>query len=192
MKKLTLSLLAGFLALAGTQVQAHTGDALALNIALSQLKTAPITNVINWKVGEYQELKIEAMGMELGNMKKYVASEQGNNIWLNQDISGGMIGEQKVEALMDRATGQILEMKQNGKKVDVPNDPIEIIDQETTTVTVPAGTFDVIHITAKSKDIKKLELWANPRDIALDGGAKMFIDSGMLPMTLLLTGFGGR
>lgn len=193
MKNLTLSLLAGLMAFAGAQAQAKDASDLAREIALANIHASrQVANAINWKVGEYTNYNIEAMGMTLGEMKKYVASEVGNNIWLNQDMSGGMIGNQKVEVLMDRATGQVLEMKQNGNKVDVPNDPIELIDQESTSITVPAGTFDVIHITAKSKQAKKIELWANPRDIALDGGAQMFIDSGMLPMTLKLTSFGGR
>lgn len=193
MKKLILSLVAGVMAFAGSQAQAKTGAELALDIAVATIQAdRQINNLINWKVGEFTDYNIEAMGMELGKMKKYVASEVGNNIWMNQDMSGGMIGEQKVEVLMDRANGQILEMKQNGKKVEVPNDPIELIDQESTTITVPAGTFDVIHITAKSKQAKKIEVWANPRDIALDGGAQMYIESGFLPMTLKLTAFGGR
>lgn len=196
MKKLTLSLLAGILALAGAHAQAKDASEVARDIVLANIRASVagemhINNLINWKVGEYTEYNVEAMGMPLGTMKKYVASEQGNNIWLNSDVA--MMGQnQKVEALMDRATGQVLEMRQDGKKVDVPNDPIELVDQESTTITVPAGTFEVIHITAKSKQAKKIELWANPRDIALDGGAQMYIESGMFPMTLKLTKFGGR
>lgn len=195
MKKLTLSLLAGILALAGS-AQAKDASEIARELVIANLQASAageihINNVINWKVGEYTEYSLEIMGMPGGTMKKYVASEVGNNIWLNSDVD--MMGQkQNVEALMDRANGQILEMKQNGKKVDVPNDPVEIIDQEATSVTVPAGTFEVIHITAKSKQIKKLEVWANPRDIALDGAAQMMVDSGMFPMTLKLTKFGGR
>jgi hypothetical protein len=193
MKKLTLSLLAGLLALAGAQAQAMDNAQLVRNIALASLAgEVQINNLINWKVGEYTNYNIEAMGMPLGTMKKYVASEQGNNIWLNQDMEGQMLGNHKVEVLMDRATGQVLEMKQDGKKAEVPNDPIEMISQDATQITVPAGTFEVIHVVAKSKQIKKLEVWANPRDIALDGGAQMTVDSGMFPMTLKLTSFGGR
>ncbi len=197
MKKLALTVLGAVMALAGNNGYAKSQSELALEVAMANLQASAaqeigINNMINWKVGEYTDYNLEAMGMPLGTMKKYVASEQGNAIWLNQDMSGGMMGDQKVEALMDRANGQILEMRQNGKKVDVPNDPIEIIDQESTSITVPAGTFDVIHVTAKSKNAKKIEVWANPRDIALDGAAQLYIESGMLPITMKLTGFGGR
>lgn len=196
MKKLTLSLLAALFAFAGN-AQADQQSETALNLAMSELQLSvagdrAISNVINWKIGEFQEYNLELMGMPMGTMKKFVASEQGNAIWIQQDISGGMIGNQKVETLLDRATGQVLEVRQNGQKQEIPNDPIEIIDQETTTITVPAGTFEVIHITAKSKQIKKAEIWANPRDIVMDGTAQMMIDSGQFPITLKLTKFGGR
>lgn len=186
------------LILGTSQAQAHTPQQLAYEIGLAHLQASLLAeqqafNAINWKVGEFQEYNMEAMGgLPMGNMKKFVASEQGNAIWVRQDMSGGMVGNQNAEILIDRATAKILEMRQNGKKVDVPNDPIELIDQESTRITVPAGTFDVIHITAKSKQAKKIEVWANPRDITMDGGAQMFVDSGMLPITLKLTRFGGK
>lgn len=176
---------------------AKTNTELAKEIITAELQASiaadrAIANLINWKVGEYQEYDISAMFGNLGKMRKYVASEQDNAIWVNSETSGGMIGDNKVEALIDRATGKVLEMRQNGQPQQIPDDPIEVIDQESTSVTVPAGTFDVIHITAKSKQIKKLEVWANPRDITMDGSAQMSIDSGFLPMTLKLTSFGGR
>lgn len=190
MKKLTLSLLAGFLA---TFSVAHADDSsvLARQIALSQLSDVHVANVINWKVGEFGEMSIEAFGMPIGAMKKYVASEEGNFIWFNQEMSGSLIGNHKVEAKMDRATGKIVEMKQDGKPAAVPDGALEIIDQDTQTITVPAGKFETIHITAKSKDVKKLEIWMNPRDITLDGAAQQIIEA-QVTMTLKLTKMGGR
>lgn len=196
MKKLTLSLLAALGVLSAPVAHAFNGELLARDIALASAKASAdrsVNNLINWKVGEFQNSKVEAMGMALGDMKKIVASEEGNNIWLVQEMTG-MMGNQKVEVLMDRATGQVIEMRQNGKKVDVPNDPLEVIDQESTTVTVPAGTFDCIKITAKSAQVKKLEMWANPRDITLDGAAQVVMESNQLPVpiTMKLVEMGGR
>ena len=193
--KFTVSLLAGLLALVG-QVEAKSNADVAMEIAVANIQAAAfadlqINNVINWKVGEFQEYNIEAFGGVMGNMKKFVASEQGNAIWVKQEITGQM-GNQNAEILIDRANGKILEMRQNGKKVDVPNDPIELISQDSTTITVPAGTFEVIHVVAKSKQAKKIEVWANPRDITMDGGAQMYIESGFLPLTLKLVKFGGK
>lgn len=196
MKKLTLSLLSALAVLSAPAAYAFDGALLARDIALASAKVSgdrSVNNLINWKVGEFQNSKVEAMGMALGDMKKIVASEEGNNIWLVQEMTG-MMGNQKVEVLMDRATGQVIEMRQNGKKVDVPNDPLEVIDQESTTVTVPAGTFDCIKITAKSAQVKKLEMWANPRDITLDGAAQVVMESNQLPVpiTMKLVEMGGR
>jgi hypothetical protein len=195
-KKLTLSLLSALAVLSAPAAHAFDGALLARDIALASAKVSgdrSVNNLINWKVGEFQNSKVEAMGMALGDMKKIVASEEGNNIWLVQEMTG-MMGNQKVEVLMDRATGQVIEMRQNGKKVDVPNDPLEVIDQESTTVTVPAGTFDCIKITAKSAQVKKLEMWANPRDITLDGAAQVVMESNQLPVpiTMKLVEMGGR
>jgi hypothetical protein len=190
MKKLTLTLLAGLLA-TFNMAQADDSALLVRQIALSQMTDVHTQNVINWKVGEYAEMSIEAFGMPIGSMKKYVASEEGNFIWFNQDMSGQLIGDHKVEAKMDRATGKIVEMKQDGKPQEIPDDPLEIIDQDTQTVTVPAGTFETVHITAKSKQVSKMQVWMNPRDIALDGAAQEIIEA-QVTMTLKLTKFGGR
>ena len=194
MKK--LSLVAMFLAFTGITANANFSET-ARTIALADLQFSVAmemhtNNLINWKVGEFQELDIGSSFGSLGKMKKYVASEQGNAIWMNQDVGGGMMGEQKIEVLLDRATGKVLEMKQNGQKQEVPNDKMEVISQDATKVTVPAGTFDVIHIVAKTEKVKKLEVWANPRDITMDGTAQMNMDTDMLPISMKLLRFGGR
>jgi len=192
MKKLTLSMVAGLLALAGT-AHAYTAEDLAREIALSHVghSQGPLANVINWKLGEYQDLKLTMQGMPLGNMNKIAASEEGNAVWLKQSMSGGMIGNQVVEVLLDRATGKVLKMRQNGREQAPPNEQIEIIDQETATITVPAGTFETIHIRAKSSQ-GPLELWANPQAITLDGTAKMTIQAQGMPVVMELVKFGGR
>lgn len=190
----TLSLLAAALfALAGSN--AHANAELARSVMLTELNMSiagemHTNNVINWKVGEFQELDLSAMFGSLGSMKKYVASEEGNALWMNQETSG-MIGAHKIEALLDRATGKVLRMKQDGQEQKVPDSKMEIIDQEATNITVPAGTFEVIHITAKA-DGKKVEVWMNPRDITMDGTAQMVAETQLFPITMKLTKFGGK
>lgn len=161
-----------------------------LDLQVSIANEMRANNLINWKVGEYSEYDMSAAFGNIGTMKKIVASEVGNNIWLNTDTTG--MAAAKMEALIDRATGQILELRQNGQKQEIPNDKPEVISQDTATITVPAGTFETIHIVAKTAKIKKLEIWANPRDITLDGAAQMMIDAGFLTITTKLTKFGGR
>ncbi|MGZ3653565.1 MAG: hypothetical protein ACXWSC_20620, partial [Bdellovibrionota bacterium] len=66
------------------------------------------------------------------------------------------------------------------------------INQETATITVPAGTFETIHITAKSQQSGNIEVWANPRAITLDGTAKMAMQANGMPVSMELTKFGGK
>ena len=191
MKKLSIALVVGFLAAAGS-AEAN-GDGLALKIALSQLNGAsPIANVINWKIGEFQDLNMSLQGMPLGTMHKEATSEEGNGVWMTEAMSGGMIGNQTVEVLLDRADGHIIKMKQNGQEKAPPDDKIEIINQETATITVPAGTFQTIHITAKSQQSGNVEIWANPQAITLDGTAKMTMQAQGMPVAMELTKFGGK
>lgn len=190
MKKLTLFVTA-LMAVVGFSAQA-SNESLALQLALSQVSASPISNVINWKIGEYQDLNLSIQSMPLGTMHKEAISEEGNGIWLKQTVSGSMIGNQVVEILLDRADGHIIKMKQNGQEQAPPTDKLEIIDQETATVTVPAGTFETIHIRAKSQQAGNIELWANPQAITLDGTAKMTMQAQGMPVLIELTKFGGR
>lgn len=190
------TLLALALAL-GLSTQAYAQENLAVNLMLLDLQASIAatnvspTNVINWKVGEFANYDMSAAFGNLGSMNKVVTSEQGNDLWLTSTTSG-MMGNNKLEALVDRATGQIKEMRQNGQKQDIPDDKLEVISQDRATVTVPAGTFETIHIVAKSEKIKKLEAWINPRDAALDGSIQTIADAGMMTITLKLTKFGGK
>lgn len=191
MKKLTLALLAGFLATFSVAQANSDVNALVRTIALSQITGVNALNVINWKVGEYGDMNIEGFGMPLGTIHKFAASEEGNFVWLQQDMAGALIGNHKVEAKMDRATGKIVELKQDGKPQQIPDSKLEIIDQETASITVPAGTFETVHITAKDEKGQKIQVWMNPRDITLDGAALQIIEA-QITMTLKLTKFGGR
>ncbi|MGZ3693459.1 MAG: hypothetical protein ACXWQO_04660 [Bdellovibrionota bacterium] len=191
MKKLTLAMLAGLLATFGVAQANSDTDALVRQIALSQLTGPGALNVINWKVGEFGDMNIEGFGMPLGTIHKFVASEEGNFIWFQQDMAGSLIGNHKVEAKMDRATAKIVELKQDGKAQEIPDGKLEIISQDSASITVPAGTFESIHIVAKDSKGQQMEVWMNPRDITLDGAAQEII-KGQITMTLKLTKQGGR
>jgi len=193
MKKLALSILIALFAV--TSFQAQASNEVLNKIMLTSLKLSianemHINNLVNWKIGENQEYDMSAVFGNIGKMVKIVDREQGNAIWVKTDITGMM--SQNAEALIDRATGKILEYRQNGQKQELPDDKLEIISQDATSITVPAGTFEVIHIVAKSEKVKKLEVWANPRDIVMDGAAQMVIDAGMITVTMKLVKFGGR
>jgi hypothetical protein len=189
--KTTLALVTGLMAVVGS---AHAMDNVALvnEIALAQVNAPGIMNVINWKVGEFQDLNLTMSGMALGTVHKEAMSEEGNGVWMNEVMAGAMIGNHTVEILLDRADGHVIKMKQDGKDTTPPDDKLEIINQETATVTVPAGTFETIHITAKSQKSGNIEVWANPQAITLDGTAKMNMQAQGMPLSMELTKFGGK
>src|SRR5690606_26604592 len=94
-----------------------------------------------------------------------------------------------IETLYDRATAQVLKMKRNGKDMEIPENDIEVISQDEATVTVPAGTFVTVHIVAKSKQAKKIEVWANPMETTMDGTVKQMVNTGFMDITMELTEF---
>jgi hypothetical protein len=99
--------------------------------------------------------------------------------------------QEVVEAQIDKNTGQVLKIIRNGKVETAPNDPLDIISQDYTSVTVPAGTFDCLHVVAKSKSIKNIEVWANPQAVVMDGSVKTVVTANQmpLPITMVLTSF---
>lgn len=162
-------------------------EALAVSIFNSTLSSISPLDLINWRVGDSMDYSISLV-LGSGTAKKYVTSDEGAALWFTQDIA--ILGQnQKVEALIQKADGKLLKLKVNGKDQTVPNPHLEIIDQEVTSITVPAGTFDCVHVRAKS-DGKKIEVWANPAQTVMDGSLKEVADSGMIgDMTLTLTSF---
>jgi hypothetical protein len=192
---LALALALSFSNVSRAQEQSATNwsvDFLTQNLKATVDGGVHANNLINWKVGEFAEFNMSAAGFgDVGKMKKYVASEDGNAIWLKQEMSG-MVGNHLIEALIDRATGQMLKLRQDGQDQAIPTDKLEIISQDQARITVPAGTFDTVHIVAKSEKIKKMEIWANPRDTALDGSVQTIADGGMVTITLKLAKFGGK
>jgi hypothetical protein len=152
------------------QVQAMDMDPLAL---------------INWKVGDSSDYNL-SMVFGKGSMHKEVTGEEDRGVWLTQDVA--IMGQKdNSQVLFDRDTGKILKMLHNGKEQAVPNEQPEIISQEYTDVTVPAGTFKSIHIVAKTKSVKKIEIWANNKEVVIDGAIKEILSTQFGDLTLELT-----
>lgn len=160
--------------------------ALAVSLLVSSFSTE---NLINWKVGDEADFNISMGFLGKGTMHKFVAKDEGEALWVTQDMNI-MNQRQKVEVLIRKADGTILKMLQNGKETQVPKDKFEIDEQEVTTVTVPAGTFDCVHITGHSKDVKKADIWANPAATVMEGTLKQVMTTQMgIDMTLELQKF---
>ena len=157
-------------------------------IVLQDLQATAL-DLINWKIGDTTSYDIEmgAFG-KLGTMTKTATKNEDKAVWIKNDADLG--GQKDVtEILISRTDGKILKMIHNGQEQSVPDDKIEIISQEYTEITVPAGKFKCVHIVAKSKQTEKMEIWANPQAVALDGGIQMIVATQMGEMTLKLTSF---
>ncbi|NDD91086.1 hypothetical protein EBZ37_03255 [bacterium] len=154
---------------------------------LQALSSVTPLDLINWKVGDTMNYQI-SMVFGKGTMVKTVSKDEGTALWLHQDIN--LMGQgQTADVLINKADGKILKMLQNGKEVQIPDDKIEVISQDYADITVPAGTFSSIHIVAKSKQVSKIEMWANPSETAMDGALKQIMATTFGNMTLELTSF---
>lgn len=161
-------------------------EGVQLELMLSSI--APL-DLINWKVGDQAQYDVKAGSFgKLGTMTKAVTKDEGTAIWVTQNMDL-LIQKQKVEVLMNKADGKILKMIVNGKEQTVPNDEIEIISQDYTDVTVPAGTFKAIHVVAKTKKIDHIEVWANPRDTVMEGTLKQTMNTQGTDIGMELTSF---
>ncbi len=190
MKTLFALLAASALCLSASAAQAEEQKfdigQLARQIAVTNVSTM---NLINWKVGETANYNVTAMfGFVKGTLAKSVASEEGNAVWIKQDMNL-MNQKQLVEMLMDRADGKILKMKQNGQDAQIPDEKPEVISQDYAEITVPAGTFKCVHVIAKSKSSSKIEVWANPVETVMEGSVKQIAASQMGEVTMEMTSF---
>jgi hypothetical protein len=171
-------------------IAAAPAGAMELNsIEVETLATVAPLNLINWKVGDTMNYQV-SMGFfgKVGTMVKTANKDEGATIWLHQDIN--LQGQKEiVDVQFNKADAKVLKVLRNGKETQLPDDKIEVISQDYAQVTVPAGTFDTVHITAKSKQVSKIEMWANPTATALDGGVKQIMATQFGDMVLELTSF---
>jgi hypothetical protein len=181
------TLLIGFLCVAA--------PASAATLSLDQIQQMEITrtqamlSLINWKVGDLQDYKV-TLGMGLdGTMHKEVTKDEGSSaVWIKQELKLPIMNDTS-EVLYDRNTGKVLKYVHNGKEESLPDDKIEIVSTKNDVVEVPAGKFKVLHVVAKSEKVKQIEIWMNPREISMDGAAKLYMDQGMIKITMELTKF---
>jgi hypothetical protein len=141
--------------------------------------------LLNWKVGDSSDYNL-SMAFGKGSMHKEVTSEEGTSVWLTQNVS--ILGQKdNSQMLLDRNTGKVTKLIHNGKEEALPDEQPEIISQDYGDVTVPAGTFKSIHIVAKTKSVKQMEIWANTKEVVIDGDIKEIVSSQFGNVTLELT-----
>ena len=171
-------------------------DSISLPAALSQAQLNAITlgnvsaqDVINWKVGDNANYQVSAGSFgKLGTMSQAVTKDEGAALWVKTDTKLA-IQNDTAEMLLNKADGKILKYIHNGKEEALPDDKIEIISQDYADVTVPAGTFKAIHITAKTEKVSKIEIWANPRDTVMSGMIKQTMKTQGIDIAVELTDF---
>ena len=197
MKKslLGLSLVAAFFAgkVNAEPTVEQVSDALRVLAVVDTVQSAQ--NMINWQVGDFQDLDVK-MIFGGGSSHKEVTKEETaqNAIWLKNNIS--LMGQNQVsEALISRADGKVLKLIVNGQEQQLGDEQIEIIDQKETNITVPAGTFDCMYVKAKITargQTQEIQMWANPIDVNIDGQLKAIIASSFGDITMELKQFGPR
>lgn len=205
--KLTKIMMSALLVAGASVSQATQTDVSALRLAgeVAQIAASIRTleaglvaqNMINWQIGEYHNNTIKLSLPFPGSAHKEVTKEDTarNAFWYVQDIA--ILGQkQKVETLMDRSNGKVLEQIVNGKKEEISqDDTMEILEQYETEIEVPAGKFDCMYIKAKvtSKgQTQEIQAWINPINVNLDGMLKVIAQSQMGPVEMLLKDFGKK
>lgn len=152
-------------------------------------QSAVETTRLNWQVGQSANYNVN-MGIISGTMVMSVASVGAEGIWMHQDMDLGFAGKQKIETLIDQETGAVKKMIVNGKEEQVPEQNIEIISTNQEKVTVPAGTFDSMHVVAREKGKSDdINMWVNPLEIPLSGLLKQVAPGPIGEVTVELTSF---
>lgn len=146
------------------------------------------TDIINWKVGDTMDYSLNLGFFGKGSSNKTVTKDEGKAIWLQQTMKIFNKNE-VIDALINKADGKVLKLIRNGQEQQIPDDKIEIISQDYTEITVPAGTFPVLHVVAKTKQVSKLEIWANPPKTVIDGVVKQIMTTQLGNITFELTSF---
>ena len=146
-------------------------------------------NLINWKVGDRMDYQV-SVGMfgKIGSMLKTVSKDEGTALWVHQEIDL-KFQKQVVDMLINKADGKVLKLIQDGKEAQIPNEKLEVISQDYGEVTVPAGTFDAVHIIAKTQQVSKIELWANPAATVMDGALKQIMATQIGEIKMELASF---
>jgi hypothetical protein len=143
-------------------------------------------SVINWQVGDSADYNLSITGYTGTLHEEVTKNETPTQVWFEEvaNIAGQ---NQTEEILLDRNTGKVLRLIENGQEQTVPNDDVTIIAHDQESVTVPAGTFQVQHITARNNQSPHIELYLNPNDITVGGVAKEVTQTQYGDMTIELT-----
>lgn len=152
----------------------------------SQVQTMGLT----WKVGEQNNYKLDGGFFMQGSMSMTVTSIAPEGIWLEQVMDMGFMGKQTAQALIDANDGHTIKLIVNGEEQTIPEQDYEVIGMTEDNITVPAGNFDVVHVTIQDKtNNQQIEQWANLQLVPISGMVKSVTPYQFGTMTLELTSF---
>lgn len=178
MKKLFVGLLLGLVLSVSAPARAENQIELALQSTAHSIATASyrVADMLNWKVGDTSTYSIHITGLPIkGSLVKSVTKLEEHAVWLHE-VENLIIKKQVVDVLLSTQTGRVLKMITDGKEMPAGGDDhFELISQDFGKVTVPAGTFEAMHIVASNDLTPRIELWANPNDVVLDGTIKQIV-----------------
>ncbi|GIL16833.1 MAG: hypothetical protein BroJett040_05840 [Oligoflexia bacterium] len=140
-----------------------------------------LTTPNTWKVGDQTTYVVSAGMLGKGTMTKVVASETAEGFWVKEEMHVSSHNE-VIEKLYSKKDGSLLKIIRNGQEGNPEDSKVEVTRSEKTKITVPAGTFDVLHIEGKNKKTSKLEIWIS-ENVAIDGYAKLYMKSSFYSIT---------
>lgn len=169
-------------------VPAFAAPTLSEIVLQGQLQAIKGARAIDWKPGDTANYNVD-MGFLKGTMVMSVRSNDGDEIWLDQDMDLGFAGKQKVETLMDADTGEVKKIIANGQEQQIPEQNLEVVQIVDEEITVPAGTFKCMHATLTDlKTNDELNIWATS-DVPMSGMVKQVTPSQFGVVTVELTSF---
>jgi hypothetical protein len=180
------------MSLASLFVSATVFAAPTLSESMMQIQVdafkASTARAIDWKPGDSANYNVD-MGIVQGTMVMTVDSNDGNEIWLSQNMDLGFAGKQQVQTLMDANTGAVKQVLVNGQEQEIPKQDLEVVEIVDDTITVPAGTFKCLHARLTDKSTNdEINLWNNS-EVPMSGMVKTTQPSQFGMVTVELTGF---
>jgi hypothetical protein len=176
------SLIAAAMVAVSLSTQAHASLTADVSANVQNLQTTikvqmQLAAGLNWHVGDKASYALDIGGFIKGTSNNFVREDIGTAFWMEQDMD--LSGQtQKVEALVNKSTGQVEKLLVNGQAQDVPKSDTEVLEMHEAKITVQAGTFDCVYAKIRDKGDQKItEAWINPKIVPMSGILKAIADS---------------
>lgn len=169
-------------------IPAFAGQTLSEVVLQAQLKSYEGAREIDWKPGDTASYNVD-MGFIKGTMIARVDSNDGNEVWLSQDMDLGFAGKQQTQTLLDAQTGEVKKVLVNGQEQEMPEQNYELIEIVDDTITVPAGTFKCMHVRFTDKSNNgEINMWQS-NTVPMSGMVKQIAPSQFGKVTVELTSY---